>query len=138
MPPISSTIKSEDSRISSNEPLERDSTPETSGRRPVIRSTRSACSEISSTNAPPTVPRPSTPILKEAAPSVDIAAHEVVVGLATDDHAGVAVLAEDHWRTRYTVVVVRHRVAVGAGGGGHDDVPGHRVRELHGTDNHVS
>ena len=49
------------------------------------------------------------------APSVDIAAHQVVVGLAAHDQARIAVLAEDHRRARHAVVVVGHRVAVGAG-----------------------
>ena len=49
--------------VSAKSPLpERDSTPDISGRRPVIRWMRAAWSTTSSAKAPPTVPRPRTPI----------------------------------------------------------------------------
>ena len=56
IPPISSTIRSERSRISSNEPERRVRTPDSSGRNPVRRSMRAACSGSSEANADPTVP----------------------------------------------------------------------------------
>ena len=56
MPPISSTIASEESRISSNDPRERVSTPAISGRRPAAAAIASARSASSAANADPTVP----------------------------------------------------------------------------------
>ncbi len=64
IPPISSTIRSEPSSRSSNEPRLRVSTPASSGRRPVSRSIRSACRGSSSAKAEPTVPWPSSPTRK--------------------------------------------------------------------------
>ena len=56
IPPISSTIRSDRSRISSNDPELRVITPDSSGRSPVIRSIRGACWGSSVANADPTVP----------------------------------------------------------------------------------
>ena len=47
----------------------------------------------------------------------DIARGQIVVGLAPHDDARLAVAAEDDRRARHAVVVVGHRVAVGAGRG---------------------
>src|SRR3712207_2398519 len=121
--------------MSSKLPSERLSTPETSGRSPVMGTIASARSASSSANAPPTVPRPRTPTRKTG--SADMAGHQVVVGLAADDHAGVTVAAEDHGRARQAVVVVGHREAVGPGDRGDDHVAGPRVAQAGGADQHV-
>ncbi len=55
-PPISSTMRSDPSRMSWKEPRLRVSTPDSSGRNPVMRAIRSACRGSRSANAPPTVP----------------------------------------------------------------------------------
>ncbi len=55
-------------------------------------------------------------------------AHQVLVGLATHDQPRVALAAEDDRRPRHAVVVVGHRVPVGAGGRGHQDVARARSR----------
>ena len=47
--------------------------------------------------------------------SFDVPRGQVLVGLATHDQPRVAIPAEDHRRARNAVVVVGHRVAVGAG-----------------------
>ena len=61
-PPISSTIRSDSSSSSSNDPPPlRVSTPDRTGRRPVIRAIRSAWRGSSSAKADPTVPCPSSP-----------------------------------------------------------------------------
>src|SRR5579864_7888954 len=99
-----------------------------------------------SAKAAPTVPRPRTPILKtsglESRPagieSLGIATRQVGVSLAPDDDAGIASPAEDDRRARHPVVVVRHRVTVGAGGRRHDDVAGRRVCELDVLNDHVT
>src|SRR6188472_598467 len=111
VPPISSTITSERSRIASKSPSSRVRTPETSGRRPVAASTASARAAIIAAKAPPTVPRPSSPMRTGSG----IAARQVLVGLAAHDDAGLALVAEEDRRARHAVVVARHRVAVGAG-----------------------
>ena len=67
--------------------------------------------------------------LAASAPSADIAAQSGRRALAAHDHARVAVAAEDHRRARHAVVVVGHRVAVGAGRRRHDHVAGARVVE---------
>src|SRR3954471_12887829 len=120
MPPMSSTIRSLPWRISSKSPRERVSTPAISGRRPGVAATASARSFRRASNAAPTVPWPSRPTL-------NVSAMELLVGLAADDGARGAVLAEDHRRARLAVVGVGHGVAVGAGGGRDDDVAGARV-----------
>ena len=83
---------------------------------------------------------PSSPTRKRAAqsPSLDVPAHEVLVGLAAHDHARLAVAAEDHRRARDAVVVVGHRVAVGAGGGRDDHVARARVGQRRVADDHVA
>src|SRR5436190_21560115 len=109
-PPISSTIRSERSRMSSKSPRERVKTPDNSGRMPVENATASARSSSRVRNALPTVPWPRSPTLNV------VTSRQVLVGLAADDHARLPVSAEDHRRPRDGGVVVRHRVAVGAGG----------------------
>src|SRR5918992_703630 len=130
MPPISSTIRSEPSSSSSKLPRERVRTPLISGRSPVIGTIESARSASSSANALPTVPWPSRPTLY-------VAVTEVLVGLAPHDDAGVAARAEDHRRARNAVVVVGHRVPVGAGGGRDEHVPRPRVGQLDVAHQHV-
>src|SRR5260370_14596205 len=120
MPPITSTIRSASARISAKSPRERVSTPPSTGRRPLKRSISSARSSSSVANAPPTVPCPSRPTRNGTTPLAprglaDIARRELLHGLAPDDHARVAVAHEDHRRPRDPVVVVGHRVTVGAG-----------------------
>src|SRR3954447_880101 len=123
-PPISSTIRSLPARISSKSPRERVSTPEISGRMPVAASIEGARSSSSSWKALPTVPWPSRPTL-------NVTERQVVVCLAADDLASVAVAAEDHGRPGNAVVVVGHRVAVGTGGGDHQHIARMRVIEVH-------
>src|ERR1700760_823313 len=134
VPPISSTIRSERSRISAKSPSLRVSTPPSSGLRPVAASTASPRASVNSAKAAPTLPRPSRPMRTGFGPSPtstaspvaaatsDIAGGEVVEGLAADDPAGLAVAAEDHRRPGHAVVVGGHRVAVGAGRRGDEDV----------------
>src|SRR5947208_13449076 len=110
--------------MSSKLPRERVSTPEISGRAPVAASIAPARSSSSSWNAAPTVPWPSSPTL-------NVTERQVVVGLAPDHLAGVAPRAEDHRRSRDAVVVVRHRVAVRAGGGDHEHVAGTGIVKVH-------
>src|SRR5919107_6040001 len=131
MPPISSTIRSLLSRISPKSPLLRVSTPESSGRRPVVAATASARSASSASNAEPTVPWPSSPTL-------NVPAMQLLVGLAADDGARGAVLAEDDRRPRLAVVGVGHRVPVGAGRGRDEDVAGARVGQLRVSHEHVA
>src|SRR4051812_25410603 len=126
MPPISSTTRSLRSTMSSKSPRLRVSTPTTSGRLPVVASIAPARCSISSWRADPTVPWPSRPTLK-----LDVTEREVVVGLAANHDASVAAGAEDHGRARDAVVVVGHRVTVGAGGGGHEHIAGARIVEQH-------
>src|SRR3954451_4912590 len=132
MPPINSTIRSERSRMSSKSPLERVKTPDNSGRMPVENSIESARSSSSVWNALPTVPWPRSPTLKLVTSS------QVLVGLAAHDRARVAVAAEDHRRPRNRVVVVGHRVTVGARGRDHDDVAHLRIVERHVLDQDVA
>src|SRR5690606_22171026 len=117
-------------------PLERVSTPTSPGRRPVTCAICPARCGSSSANAAPTVPWPSRPILK--APPLDVTGGEVVVGLAAHDDAGVAVPAEDHRRPRDAVVVVRHRVAIGAGPGRHEHVARLRGLQRHVAYDHIA
>src|SRR5437763_16510739 len=131
MPPSSSTIRSEPSRISAKLPRERVSTPVTSGRRPVIAATWSARSSTSSANAEPTVPWPSRPTL-------NVSGNQVLEGLPAHDDAGVAVLGEDDRRPRHPVVVAGHREAVGARGRRDDQIARARVVEQHLVDQHVA
>src|SRR4051794_38558012 len=116
MPPMSSTIRSLPARIRSKSPCERVSTPEIDGLSPVVAATASARSASRASKADPTVPCPSRPTLN------DVSAMQLLVGLATDDGARGAVLAEDDRRARLAVVGVGHRVAVGARGGGDEHV----------------
>src|SRR3954467_11657399 len=125
MPPMSSTIRSEPWRISSKSPRLRVSTPTTSGRRTTVASIASARSSTSSANAEPTVPWPSRPTLKL------VTGGQVLVGLVSHDDSGVAGAAEDHRRAGHAVVVVGHRVPVGAGGRRDEHVPGPRVVQVH-------
>ncbi len=67
IPPITSTIRSELSRISSKLPRERVSTPPRTGRRPLKRSISPARSSSSVAKAPPTVPWPSSPTVNSGA-----------------------------------------------------------------------
>src|SRR3954468_23415498 len=132
MPPMTSTTRSERSRMSSKSPRERVSTPLISGRCPVAASIASARASSSSWNAAPTVPWPSRPTLK------DVTEREVLVALAAHDGPRVPVLAEDDGRTRDAVVVVGHRVAVGAGRGHHQQVARLRVVQLDVALQHVA
>src|SRR3954453_16946261 len=131
MPPISSTTRSLFSRTPSNVPRERVSTPVISGRMPVIGTNASARSPSSAANAEPTVPCPSRPIL-------NVSGTQVLVGLAPHDDARVAPRAEDHRRSRDAVVVVRHRVAVGAGDGRDEHVAGPRIGQLDVAHQHIA
>src|SRR5205823_2052479 len=101
---------------SSNEPWLRVSTPTRVGRSPVTSSMRRACSESSWANALPTVPWPSSPMWNSWL--FDVTGAQVLVALAADHHASIAVAAEDHWGPGHAVVVVGQRVPVGAGGRG--------------------
>src|SRR5437588_9255955 len=120
MPPISATITSERSSISSNGPSRRVSTPEIDGLSPVSTSIRSAYSGSSCANAAPTVPCPSRPTRK--LPSADVTGAQVLVALTANHQAGIAVAAEDHRGASHAVVVVGQRIAVGTGHGGRQDV----------------
>src|SRR6201996_7408885 len=125
VPPISSTIRSEPSRISSKSPSLRVRTPTSSGLRPVAASTASARASSKSAKAAPTLPRPSRPMRTGFGPSPtstasplaaatsDIAGGEVVEGLAADDQPGLAVAAEEHRRGGAAAARGRrqHRVA---------------------------
>jgi hypothetical protein len=68
----------------------------------------------------------------------DIARGQVVEGLTANDHAGVAVLAEDDRRAGNAVVVARHRKPVGAGGGGDDHIARLGVLEQGLAHDHVA
>src|SRR4051794_37528004 len=125
MPPINSTITSEPARISPKSPPERLRTPARSGRRPVAAATASARSASKSANAPPTVPRPSRPILTVSL----IPRGEVLVGLPPDDHPRIPRAEEDPRGAGLPFVVVGHRMAEGAGRGGNEDAPAARRRQ---------
>src|SRR5947208_5613122 len=131
MPPISSTIRSDASRISSKSPRERVSTPVTSGRSPVIAATWSARSRTRAANAEPTVPWPSRPTL-------NVSAIQVLEGLPAHDEPRLAAAAEHHGGARDAVVVVGHRVDVGAGDRHGQDVARPRVGQLRLPDQHVA
>src|SRR5689334_18179334 len=131
MPPISSTIRSELARISSKSPRERVSTPAICGLKPVMWAIASARSASSVSNAAPTVPWPSRPTLY-------VSGIQVLVGLAADDEPRLAVGAEHDGRARDAVVVVGHRVHVGAGDGRGEHVTRPRVRERRLADQHVA
>src|SRR3954466_1105494 len=115
-PRMSSAIRAERSRMSSNSPRDRVRTPLISGRCPVVASIAPARASRSPWNAAPTVPWPSSPTLN------DVTEREVLVALAAHDGPRVPILAEDHGRPRDAVVVVGHRVAVSAGSGHHQQV----------------
>src|SRR3954469_2665860 len=133
MPPSTSTMRSLSPRMPSKSPCERVRTPVIRGFWPVACSTCAARPGSSSANAPPTVPWPRSPMRKS-----DIAREQVVVGLAAHNGAGVAARAEDDGRPRHAVVVVRHRVGVGAGGGRDEEVAGARVLEVRLPDEDVA
>src|SRR3954447_11017392 len=124
IPPMTSTTRSERSRMSAKSPRERVRTPASSGRRPVMCSTCGARASSRRANAPPTVPWPRRPTLNE------VTSRQVFVGLAADDDAGVAVAAEHHGRAGQAVVVVGQRIAVGAGGRGDEQIAGPGVVEV--------
>src|SRR4051794_18992601 len=159
MPPISSTTRSLRSTMSPKSPRLRVSTPTTSGRLPVVASIAPARSSISRCSAAPTVPWPRMPTLKRPLdPSPPCAAGrgaavesagddgsrsgvtggEIVVGLAANHDASLAARAEDHGRARDAVVVVGHRVTVGAGDGRDQHVARPRVVEQHVRDEDVA
>src|SRR5829696_2308319 len=119
---MSSTTRSEPSRISSKDPRERVRTPEISGRAPVIGAIASARSASSATNAAPTVPWPSRPTL-------NVPGTQVLHRLAPHHDPRLAARAHDHGRPRHAVVVVGERVAVGARRWGDDDVARARVAQ---------
>src|SRR3954454_10553159 len=121
-------------RISSKSPCEVVSTPTISGRMPVRLMTPAARWGSSSANAAPTVPWPSSPMRKVSG----ISEGEVLVGLAAHYHPRLAIPAKDHRRARDAVVVVGHRVAVGAGDGGDEDVARLRVAQRRRLDEHVT
>src|SRR4051812_37153379 len=129
MPPISSTIRSLSCRMLSKSPLERVSTPVTSGLSPVTCAIASARSLRSRSNAAPTVPCPSRPTLY-------VSGMQVLEGLAAHDQPRAAAGAEHDRRPRDAVVVVGHRVHVGAGHRGHQRVPGLGLVEARLTDQH--
>src|SRR6266550_3684331 len=132
IPPISSTTRSLRSTMSSKSPRLRVRTPTTSGRRPVVAAIAPARSSISWCSAAPTVPWPRRPTLN------DVTDREVVVGLAANHYPGLATRAEDHGRARDAVVVVRHRVTVGARDRRDQHVAGPRVVEQHVRDEDVA
>src|SRR3954469_5536719 len=132
MPPISSTTRSERSRMSSKSPRERVKTPDSSGRMPVENSIESARSSSRLWNALPTVPWPRSPTLNVVTSS------QVLVGLAAHDRAGLTVRAEDDRWPRDGVVVVGHRVAIGTGRGNDEDVAHLRIVQRHVLDQDVA
>src|SRR5436190_10205719 len=144
-PPISSTSRSAPARISSKCPRVRVSTPLMTGRRPLKRSISPARSSSSRVKAEPTVPCPSSPTRKGVVTALepcacalaDIARGQVLEALAPDDHAGVPLAAKDHRRARHAVVVVGHRVAVGAGCRDHHDVAGTRLGQPRFAHHHI-
>ena len=116
--PMSSTIRSLRATMSSKSPLLRVSTLESSGWSPHLRLDRAGAPRGALANAEPTVPWPSSPTRKgHRHPGP-----QVRVGLAANDHAGVAVTAEEHRGPRHGVAVAGHRVTVGAGGRNHQRV----------------
>src|SRR4051812_29502060 len=131
-PPISSTIRSLRSRMSSKSPRERVKTPDSSGFIPVENSIESARSSSSEWNALPTVPWPSSPTLNE------VTCGQVLVGLAAHDGARLAVAAEDHGRARDRVVVVGHRVPVRARRRNDQDVADLRIVQRDVADQDVA
>src|SRR3954447_11500761 len=118
--------------MSSKSPRDRVKTPDNSGRIPVENSIESARSSSSVWNELPTVPWPRSPTLKV------VTSRQVLVGLAAHDSAGLTVLTEDHGRPWDGVVVVRHRVAVGAGRRDHQDVADLRVVQRRVADQDVA
>src|SRR5437764_1189641 len=123
-PPISSTIRSLPPTTDSKSPVERVRTPVISGRTPTAASIAGARSSSSSLKAAPTVPWPRRPTL-------NVTERQVLERLAPDDLARISVAAEDDRRPRDRVVVVRHRIPVGAGGGHDQDIARPRVVERH-------
>src|SRR3954453_14505440 len=130
-PPISSTTRSEPARTSSKLPRERVSTPESSGRRPVMFATASARSSSSRAKAAPTVPWPSRPTLY-------VSAMKVLEGLPAHDQPRAAVFTEHDGRAGHAVVVVGHRVHVGAGDRGDEHVARPRLVQARLADEHVA
>src|SRR4051812_47883386 len=131
IPPISSTTRSLFSRMSTKSPRERVSTPVTSGFRPVRCAIASARSPSSVSNAAPTVPWPSSPTLY-------VSDMQVLEGLAAHHEAGAAGFAEHDGGSGDAVVVVGHRVHVGAGDGGDEDLAGPRLGQARLADQHVA
>ena len=120
-PPISSTIRSERARMSSNSPRERVSTPLSSGRMPGDRDDRvGALARAAPRTRAPTVPWPSRPTL-------NVSGTEVLVGLAADDRARLAAGGRRRPAAADAVVVGGHGMAVGAGDRGHQHVAGARL-----------
>src|SRR5690606_10953004 len=76
--------------------------------------------ELMGPNGTGPLPHPSTPF--PTAAGLQVEAEEVLVGLAADDEAGVAVVDEHDRRAEDLVVVRAHRVAVGAGDRGGEQV----------------
>src|SRR5215213_9511001 len=134
VPPISSTTRSLRSSRSAKSPRLRVSTPATSGRRPVSAAMASARDSSSSWKAAPTVPCPRS--ATRNGPS-EVTKRQIVEGLAPHHEPGVAVAAEHDRRAAQRVVVVRHRVPVGAGGRHDEEVAGARVVERHVADQDV-
>src|SRR4051812_7488032 len=131
MPPISSTIRSEPSRISVKSPRERVSTPPISGLSPVIAATASARSASSASNAPPTVPWPSSPTL-------NVPGIQVLEGLAAHDRPRAPARPEPRGGARHAVVVVGHGIDVGARDRHGEDVAGARLGQARLADQHVA
>src|SRR6478609_2164619 len=131
MPPISSTIRSDSARSWSKSPRDRVRTPLSAGFRPVMCAIWSARSLSSCSNAPPTVPCPSRPTLY-------VSDMQVLEGLAAHHQARACVLAEHDRRPWDAVVVVGHRVHVGAGDGGDERVPGPRIVQARLADQHIA
>src|SRR3954463_5642686 len=135
MPPMTSTIRSLLSRICSKSPSLRRRTPVISGRMPVIASICAARAGSSSANAPPTVPRPSSPMRKTRS---DIALEQVLGPFAPDDETGVAAGDEDHGRPGCAVVGVGHGEAAAAGRRRDDHVPHLRLGQMRILHDHVA
>ena len=136
VPPISSTIRSLRSRRSSKSPAAAGE----HARRSRAGSPTSASIASARSLEQLVEGRADRAVAEQPDPERALRRHarQVVEGLAAHDDARVAVLAEDHRRARHRVVVVRHRVAVGAGGRDHEHVARARVVERHVADEHVA
>src|SRR4051812_33723221 len=116
----------------------RTATRVTSRRSPVRRTTSSRRVSTRFTNGAPTLPQPSRPIrtvvssftagtLVASTCWSGVESEQVVLGLATDDDPGGAVPHEHDGRARDLVVVRTHRVAVGTGDRGGEEVAHRQV-----------